>query len=82
MGPFAKHDPPLPHIFEILARTATLSSVYHGTQVAKASDVYVRTPTDGVPTFDWAAGTVLVARARGLALAAMDQWQQSQEPHR
>jgi NTE family protein/lysophospholipid hydrolase len=82
MGPFAKHDPPFPHIFEILARTATLSSVYHGTQVANASDVYVRTPTDGVPTFDWAAGTVLVARARGLALAAMDQWQQSQEPHR
>lgn len=82
VGPFARHEPSLPHIFEILARTATLSSVYHGTQVAAASDVYVRTPTDGVATFDWPAGTVLVDRARRLALAALDQWQQAREPHR
>jgi NTE family protein/lysophospholipid hydrolase len=77
VSPFAKQSPALPHIFEILARTATLSSVYHGGQVVRAADVYVRTPTDGVATFDWAAGTILVSRARDLALQAIDRWQQN-----
>jgi CRP-like cAMP-binding protein/predicted acylesterase/phospholipase RssA len=82
VGPFSKQPPSLPNVFEILARTATLSSVYHGGQVAKAADVYVRTPTDGVATFDWAAGTVLVNRAYALAAPALEQWQAAGWPHR
>jgi NTE family protein/lysophospholipid hydrolase len=66
--------PALPHIFEILTRTATLSSTRHAASVARAADLYVRTPTAGVSTLDWNAGVVLFEPARRLALEALDQW--------
>lgn len=74
INPFGTAKPVLPHIFEILARTATLSSVHHGATVARAADVYIRTPTESVPTFDWKAGAVLAGRAHALALQILDTW--------
>lgn len=72
--PFGRREPALPHVFEILARTATLSSIHHGGEAARAADIYVRTPTDGVATFDWQAGFTLVDVAHRLALDAIDTW--------
>ncbi|MDH4066495.1 MAG: patatin-like phospholipase family protein, partial [Acidobacteriota bacterium] len=74
INPFAKAGPTLPHIFEILTRTATLSSTRHGASVARAADLYVRTPTAGVSTLDWNAGVVLFEPARKLTLQALDDW--------
>jgi predicted acylesterase/phospholipase RssA len=82
LNPFATVKPKLPHIFEILTRTATLSSIHHGASVAGAADLYLRTPTEGVPTFDWQARTLLVDRAYRLAHQEIEQWQNAGEPRR
>jgi predicted acylesterase/phospholipase RssA len=73
LNPFTE-KPPLPHIFEILMRTATLSSIRHGASVAQCSDLYLCPPVEGVPTFDWSAGTVLVERAYRYALPQIEKW--------
>ena len=74
ISPFATRKATLPHVFEILARTATLSSVHHGAAVARSADVYVKTPAESVATFDWKAGTALVTPAYNLAVQALDEW--------
>lgn len=81
VSPFAKRKAALPHVFEILARTATLSSVHHGATVARAADLYVRTPTETVATFDWKGGTTLVKPAYLLALQALEQWPPARGSH-
>jgi hypothetical protein len=75
LNPFARKPSGLPHIFEILTRTATVGSVYHGQTMVSVADLYIRTPTHGVPLFDWKAGSMIVPRARELALEAIDRWQ-------
>lgn len=74
-----KPRPVLPNIFEILTRTATLSSTRHAASVAQAADLYVRTPTENVSTLDWNAGVVLFEPARKLALEALDRWDYMRE---
>jgi NTE family protein/lysophospholipid hydrolase len=74
VSPFNKPSSRIPHIFEILTRTATVGSTYHGRSMVPMADLYIRTPTDGVPLFDWKAGTAIVPRARELALEAIDRW--------
>jgi NTE family protein/lysophospholipid hydrolase len=74
VNPFGKAKPDLPLIFEILVRTATVSSTHHGAEVARNADLYVRTPTEGIPTLDWPAGRVLVERGYRLALQKIEEW--------
>lgn len=64
----------LPHIFEILLRTATLSSVRHGSTAAAEADLYIRLPVDGVATLDWKAGPGLVERCYRHALREIQAW--------
>jgi lysophospholipid hydrolase len=68
----------LPHIFEILLRTATLSSVHHGSTVVDHADLYMRLPVDEVRTLDWAAGPALVERCRIFAVGEIEAWQRRQ----
>jgi NTE family protein/lysophospholipid hydrolase len=75
--PHAK-KPSLPHIFEILLRTATLSSVHHGATIAQSADLYLRLPVAGVPTFDWKAGPALVERSYQYALREIEKWKLSE----
>jgi NTE family protein/lysophospholipid hydrolase len=63
-----------PHIFEILTRTATLSSIHHGASVARNADLYLWTSTEGIATFDWAAGTTLIERGYRQALVEIEKW--------
>jgi NTE family protein/lysophospholipid hydrolase len=73
--PFGKKQKrSLPHIFEILMRTATLSSVHHGETVVASADLYMRLPVDGVATLDWAAGPLLVERSHAYALEQISKW--------
>jgi len=74
LNPWAKR-PMMPHIFEILTRTATLSSIHHAAEVAHSADLYIHTPTEGVSILDWNAGTVLVERGYRLALQEIEKWQ-------
>ena len=64
----------IPNIFEILMRTATLSSIHHAASMAHSADVYIRTPTHGVATFDWNAGLVLIERGYRQALQELEKW--------
>jgi CRP-like cAMP-binding protein/predicted acylesterase/phospholipase RssA len=72
-NPLAKKSD-LPHIFEILTRTATLSSVHHGETIAKNADYYLRLPVEGVPTFDWKAGPALIDRCYEYAMQEIERW--------
>ncbi len=74
LNPWGK-KPTMPHIFEILMRTATLSSIHHAATVAHSADHYIHTPTDGVSMLDWNAGTVLVERGYRQALQEIAKWQ-------
>jgi NTE family protein/lysophospholipid hydrolase len=76
VNPFAK-APALPHIFEILLRTATLSSVHHGATVARNADLYMRLPVEGVATLDWKAGPALVERCYTFAMNEVQRWKSS-----
>jgi NTE family protein/lysophospholipid hydrolase len=77
ISPFAKAKPELPHIFEILTRAATLSSTQYVASMARAADLYMRTPTDGIPTLDWQAGAVLIERGYRMALQEIEKWKQT-----
>ena len=72
-NPFAQKSD-LPHILEILTRTATLSSVHHGETIAKHADHYLRLPVEGVPTFDWKAGPALIERCYEYAMREIARW--------
>jgi len=74
LNPWGK-KPTMPHIFEILMRTATLSSIHHAATVAHSADHYIHTPTDGISMLDWNAGTVLVERGYRQALQEIAKWQ-------
>jgi NTE family protein/lysophospholipid hydrolase len=74
LNPWGK-KPTMPHIFEILMRTATLSSIHHAATVAHSADHYIHTPTEGVSMLDWNAGTVLVERGYRQALQEIAKWQ-------
>ena len=67
-----------PHIFEILTRTATLSSIHHGASVARNADLYVWTSTQGIGTFDWAAGAALIERGYRQAVGEIEKWKANQ----
>ena len=73
LNPWGK-KPTMPNIFEILMRTATLSSIHHAATVAHSADHYIHTPTDGVSMLDWNAGTVLVERGYRQALQEIAKW--------
>ena len=74
LNPWSK-KPTMPHIFEILMRTATLSTIHHAASVAHSTDHYIHTPTEGVSMLDWNAGTVLVERGYRQALQEIAKWQ-------
>jgi NTE family protein/lysophospholipid hydrolase len=74
LNPWGK-KPTMPHIFEILMRTATLSSIHHAATVAHSADHYIHTQTQGVSMLDWNAGTVLVERGYRQALQEIATWQ-------
>ena len=67
----------LPHVFEILMRTATASGVYHRGRVMREADLYVRTEAADIPTLDWEAGEALIDRAYHLAIEEIARWQAS-----
>jgi predicted acylesterase/phospholipase RssA/CRP-like cAMP-binding protein len=73
VNPWSK-KPTMPHIFEILMRTATLSSIHHAATVAHRADHYIHIPTEGVSMLDWNAGTVLVERGYRQALQEITTW--------
>lgn len=74
LNPWGK-KPTMPHIFEILTRAATLSSIHHAATVAHSADHYIHTPTDGISMLDWNAGTILVERGYRQALREIAKWQ-------
>jgi NTE family protein len=75
LNPWGKKPTTMPHIFEILMRTATLSSIHHAATVAHSADHYIHTPTGGVSMLDWNAGTVLIERGYRKALQEIARWQ-------
>jgi hypothetical protein len=74
LNPFTKQAASLPHIFEILMRTATLSSLHHGASIHKSADIYIRLPVQGVATLDWSAGPALMERCYQHALLEIAKW--------
>ena len=64
----------LPHVLEILMRTAMLSSIHHRASILKSADFYMRLPVHGVPTFDWKAGPALVERCYEFARSEIARW--------
>jgi NTE family protein/lysophospholipid hydrolase len=76
LNPFGKKRT-VPHLFEILMRTATLSSTHHGASIAASADLYMRLPVDGVATLDWAAGPLLVERSYRYALSQIETWKEA-----
>jgi NTE family protein/lysophospholipid hydrolase len=77
----AQSAPPLPHIFEILMRTALLSSVHHGATIAERADFYMRLPVEGVATLDWKAGPPLIERCYQFARQEIARWNIGEKLH-
>jgi predicted acylesterase/phospholipase RssA/CRP-like cAMP-binding protein len=72
LNPFSKRKPAMPHILEILSRTATVGSTGHGAAIPQISDLYLRPPGQEVSTFGWKAGRRLIERARRYTLEEIE----------
>jgi predicted acylesterase/phospholipase RssA/CRP-like cAMP-binding protein len=74
INPFAKKTP-LPHIFDILARTTTLGAIHNTETLKKEADLYLHPVAADVDTFDWKAGRSLIDVGYRYALAELEHWQ-------
>jgi CRP-like cAMP-binding protein/predicted acylesterase/phospholipase RssA len=78
INPFTKKKS-LPHMFSILGRTTTLSSIHNTEACKKQADLYLHPVADGVDTLDWAAGRKLIKVGYRHALAEIARWKETGE---
>ena len=80
INPFTK-EKSLPHMFSILGRATTLSSI-HNTEACKTqADLYLHPVADGIGTLDWTAGRKLIKVGYRHALAEIARWKETGEAH-
>lgn len=76
INPFAKRMS-LPHIFKILSRTTTLSSIHNTEKFKEQADLYLHPVAVGIDTLDWKAGRNLIEVGYRHALAEIERWKET-----
>jgi NTE family protein len=73
INPFAEKKS-LPHLFNILSRTTTLSAIHNTEAFRKHADLYIHPLAAGVDTLDWKAGRKLIEVGYRHALGEIEKW--------
>jgi CRP-like cAMP-binding protein/predicted acylesterase/phospholipase RssA len=64
----------VPHILNILFRTATLNTIHNTDVLRRQADLYLHPVAVGINTLDWKAGRQLVAQGYEYALTEIEAW--------
>jgi predicted acylesterase/phospholipase RssA len=67
----------VPHIVNILFRTATLNTIHNTEALRRQADLYLHPVAVGVNTLDWKAGRQLVTQGYEYARVEIETWKQA-----